>query len=157
MADYVLERRFWVPRSRLEVFELFADVRNLSRMNPPSASLRWLRAPPARIDAGTVLDFSSRLLGIPVRWRVMIREFDPPHNFVDAQLRGPFSRWEHRHRFLEGPAGDGAGPVGTWVEDRVTYRPPLGPLGQLAHALGGRRMIAGIFDYRERRIRELLG
>jgi len=156
MADYVLERRFWVPRPRVEVFEFFADVRNLSRVNPPSAGLRWLRPPPARIEAGTVLDFSSRLLGIPVRWRVMIREFDSPYRFVDAQLWGPFARWEHRHRFLEGPPGDGAGPVGTWMEDCLTYRLPLGPLGRLAHALGARRMIAGIFAHRETRICELL-
>jgi hypothetical protein len=39
----------------------------------------------------------------------------------------------------------------------VTYRLPLGALGGLAHALGARRSLAGLFDHRERRIRELLG
>ena len=43
------------------------------------------------------------LLGWPIRWRVMIREFDPPYRFVDVQLWGPFARWEHRHRFVAGP------------------------------------------------------
>jgi hypothetical protein len=105
-----------------------------------------------------VIDFSIRAGGLPLPWRVFVREFDPPHRFVDVQLWGPFARWEHRHRFVEGPPAEGAGgPAGTWVEDRVTYRLPLGALGRLAHALAVERKIAGLFDYRERRLRELLG
>ncbi len=157
MTDHVLERRFWLPRPRSDVFEFFADPGNLVLVNPPAARLSWLAAPPP-LAAGAVLDFSVRLYGVPARWRVMIREFDRPYRFVDVQLWGPFARWEHRHRFVEGPApGGDAGESGTWVEDRVTYRLPLGPLGRLAHALGARRQITALFDYRERRLRELLG
>lgn len=157
MADYILERRFWLPRPRPEIFEFFADPRNLAAVNRPSARLTWLAPPPARLAAGAVLDFTVRVAGVTLRWRVMVREFDPPHRFVDAQLWGPFARWEHRHRFVEGQERDGAtGPLGTWVEDRVTYRLPLGPLGRLTHALAAGRQIAALFDYREARIRELL-
>ena len=158
MADYVLERRLWLPRPRPEVFAFFADVRNLELVNPPSARLKWLSPPPETLSAGAVINFSVRLVGLPVRWRVFIREFDPPYRFVDVEIWGPFARWEHRHRFGEGPAPDGiAGSAGTWVEDRVTYRLPLGPLGRAAHALGVKRQIAGLFAYRERRLSELLG
>jgi ligand-binding SRPBCC domain-containing protein len=154
MADHVLERRLWLPRPRPEVFAFFADPGNLALVSVPSARLRWLTPPPSTLAAGAVLDFSIRLGGVPIRWRVFVREFDSPHRFVDAQLWGPFARWEHRHLFLEGPP---EGPIGTWVEDRVTYRLPLSALGRLAHALGGERSIARIFDYRERRLQELLG
>ncbi len=156
MPDHVLERRVWLARTRSEVFEFFADPRNLPLVNPPGAAFRWLEPPPARLSAGAVLDFSVRIMGVRSRWRVMIREFDAPYRFVDAQLCGPFARWEHRHRFLEGP-GDRAEQVGTWIDDRVTYRLPLGPLGELAHTLAGRRQITRLFDLREGRIRELLG
>jgi ligand-binding SRPBCC domain-containing protein len=88
---------------------------------------------------------------------VMVREFDPPFRFVDAQLWGPFARWEHRHRFLEEPEREGGHAPGTLVEDRVTYRLPLGPLGRAAHALGAGRRIAGLFEYRDRRLREIFG
>jgi len=158
MTDHVLDRRLWLPRPRPEVFAFFADPRNLALVHPPAARPRWLAPPPAVLAGGEVLDFSVRLLGVPVRWRVMIRELDAPHRFVDAQLRGPFARWEHRHLFLSGPAVEGEpGAIGTWIEDRVTYRLPFGPLGGLAHALGARRRIAALFDYREGRLRELLG
>ncbi len=158
MADYVLELRVWLPRPRPEVFRFFADPRNLAVVNPPSVALTWLRPPPAALAAGSVLDFRVRLAGIPVRWRVMVRELDPPYRFVDVQLCGPFARWEHRHRFVEGREHESAGgPVGTWVEDRVTYRLPLGPLGRIAHAFGARRHLARVFAYRERCLREILG
>ncbi len=171
MADFVLLRRVWVPRPRPEVFAFFAAPENLPAVNPPSAALSWLAPPPPVLAAGAVLDFSVRVLVVPVRWRVIVREFDPPYRFVDVQLRGPFRRWEHLHRFVEGPAtadiasdgatgpgwSDGAGPVGTWVIDRITYGLPLGPLGDLVHAVAVRRQLASLFAYRERRIRELLG
>jgi len=157
MADYVLERRVWLPRPRREVFAFFADPSNLSLVTPPSGGLRWLKPPPPTLAAGAILDFSTRVVGLPVRWRVFVREFDPPYRFVDAQILGPFARWEHRHRFVEGPPDDGRdGSSGTWVEDRVTYRLPLGPLGRLIHACGAGRQIAGVFDWRERRLREVL-
>ena len=167
MTDYVLERRFWLPRPRSEVFEFFAQPSNLALVQPPAARLSWLSAPPAGLAAGTVLDFRVRVLGLPMRWRVMVREFHRPYRFVDVQIRGPFARWEHRHRFIEGSADDAepptsavtgtapAGATGTWVEDRLTYRLPLGALGNLVHVLGARRQIAALFDYRERRLREI--
>jgi ligand-binding SRPBCC domain-containing protein len=155
MPDHILERRLWLPRSRPEVFDFFADPRNLARVAPAWAAPAWLAEPPARLEAGALLDFRTRGL-LPSRWRVMIREFDPPYRFVDVQLRGPFARWEHRHRFLEGPATDeGPGPPGTWIEDRVTYRMSLGPLGAAVHALVVGRRIAALFALRERRLREI--
>ena len=150
MADYILERRVWLPRSRAVVFEFFADPRNLERIQPAWVRPRWLAPPPARLSAGAVLDF--RAAALPGRWRVIVREFDAPFRFVDAQVVGPFARWEHRHRFTEGEAGEG----GTWVEDRVTYRMPLGPLGTVVHAAGGGHLIRRLFDHRDRRLRELL-
>ena len=34
MADHILERRLWLPRSRPELFDFFADPSNLSRVQP---------------------------------------------------------------------------------------------------------------------------
>jgi len=181
MPDFVLNRRVWVPRPRPEVFAFFADPRNLSALSPPSAAFRWAVPPPETLSAGAVLDFTVRAFLARVRWRVMIREFDPPYRFVDAQVWGPFRRWEHFHRFVEGPerpagpaapptvaadgqgspaappavAADGQGPVGTWIDDRITYGLSLRAIGGLAHTLAVRRRIADLFAYRERRLREL--
>jgi len=154
MADYVIERRLWLPRPRPEVFAFFADPRNLAVVQPRWARPAWLAEPPARLEAGAFLDFAVRMAGVPVRWRVMVREYDPPFRFVDVQLRGPFARWEHRHRFLEGPERDGEHRAGTWMEDRITYRLPGGALGKVAHALGAGRRVRALFDFRDARLRE---
>lgn len=148
MADHVLEFRVWLPRSREEVFLFFADPRNLALVTP-----RWLRftvlsAPPNPLEAGAVFDLRIHWLGFPLRWRALIREYDPPFRFVDVQVRGPYARWEHRHMFR-------AEKGGTWVEDRITYRLPLGPLGGLLHRLCVGRQLQAIFAYRHRRLGEL--
>jgi ligand-binding SRPBCC domain-containing protein len=147
MADHVMESRVWLAHPRAEVFAFFADPQNLARLTPPGLRLRVL-TPASTLRAGAVLDLRVAWLGIPVPWRVYIREYDPPHRFVDVQVRGPWARWEHRHLFLE---GDG----GTWVEDRLTYRPPLGPLGRVAHAVALGRQVRALWAYRQRRLGEL--
>jgi ligand-binding SRPBCC domain-containing protein len=148
MADHVLESRLWVARPRDDVFAFFADAANLARITPPAVGFRVLTEP-ATLAAGAVLDGRISWFGVPIRWRAFIREYDPPFRFVDVQLRGPWRRWEHRHRFLEESGG-------TAIEDRVTYGLPLGGLGQLAHALVVRRQLTDLWRYRAVRLRELL-
>jgi ligand-binding SRPBCC domain-containing protein len=148
MADHVLEARVWLARPRPEVFAFFADPRNLPRLTPPRFGLT-VRTDRATLAAGAVLDFRIRWLGVPLRWRSYVREYDPPYRFVDVQVRGPWARWEHRHVFLE----EGGG---TWVEDRVTYRLPLAGLGRVAHHVLVQRQLRALWAYRQARLSELL-
>jgi len=145
----VHEARVWLARPRPEVFAFLAEPANLVRLTPPGLRLRLLTPMPT-LAAGAVLDFRLRWLGLPLRWRAYVREYDPPYRFVDVQVRGPWARWEHRHLFLE----EGGG---TWVEDRVTYRLPLGPLGRAVHAALVHRQLRALWAYRQRRLGELLG
>jgi ligand-binding SRPBCC domain-containing protein len=149
MADHVLETRLWLARPRPQVFAFFADPAHLAHVSPPALRLRLL-TPVAALAAGSVVDFRVRWLGLPLRWRAYIREFDPPYRFVDVQVRGPWARWEHRHRFLEEDDG-------TWMEDRVTYRLPLGPLGRALHAALVHRQLRAAWAFRQARVAELLG
>jgi ligand-binding SRPBCC domain-containing protein len=149
MADHVLESRLWLGRPRPQVFAFFADPHNLARVSPPRLRLR-VSSSTGPLRAGAVLDVRATWFGLPVSWRTYIREYDPPHRFVDVQVRGPWARWEHRHLFLD--EGDG-----TWVEDRVTYRLPLGPLGRALHAALVGRQLRRAWSYRQARLGELLG
>lgn len=148
MADHVLETRLWFARSRADVFAFFADPANLPRVTPAALRLRLL-TPIVALAPGAVLDCEIRWLGLPLHWRTFIREFDPPYRFVDVQVRGPWARWEHRHRFLEDNGG-------TLMEDRVTYRPPLGVLGGGVHRVLLRRQLERAWEHRQRRLSELL-
>jgi ligand-binding SRPBCC domain-containing protein len=150
MAVHLLERRQLVPRPRAEVFTFFAEARNLERITPAFLSFRILTPGPIPLAPGTFIDYRLSLFGLPFRWRTLIEAVEPGRRFVDVQLRGPYRRWHHEHRFEDAPGG-------TLVADRVEYELPLGPLGELAHALAVRHQLAAIFDHRRRAIEALLG
>ena len=96
---------------------------------------------------GTLIDYRLRIWGVPVSWQTLISSWDPPHSFVDEQLRGPYREWVHTHRFEE----DGSGTI---LIDEVRYRIPFGPLGALARPLVVRQ-VERIFDHRNVVTREL--
>jgi ligand-binding SRPBCC domain-containing protein len=148
MPDDLLESRLWVPRPRSEVFWFFADPARVTVLSPPRLRLRLL-TPDVRPGPFAVVEYRLRWFGLPLRWRSFIREWDPPARFVVVQVAGPMNRWEHRHLFR-------AERGGTWVEDRITYRLPGGPLGRLAHRLLVGRHLRELWAYRRRRIAELL-
>jgi ligand-binding SRPBCC domain-containing protein len=117
-----------IDRPPEAVFDFFARPQNLGRITPPAMRFEQ-RSTDLDMRAGLEIEHRIRpLLGIPTTWRSTIESFDPPRSFVDVQASGPYSRWRHHHRFT--PVADG-----TRIDDEVEYELPLGPLGDVAHAL----------------------
>ena len=143
MNPYVLERRQLLPVSPDEAFRFFDRPENLADITPPELGFRILTPSPIAMREGALIDYTIRVLGLPVRWTTMITSYDPPRSFVDQQLRGPYSFWHHTHAFraVEG---------GTEMMDTVRYLMPFGFLGSLAHALAVRRQLVRIFEHRSR-------
>jgi ligand-binding SRPBCC domain-containing protein len=150
MIDHIVQERLVIGRPRPMVFAFLADPRHAIHLTPPWLQLRALGVPAPR-QAGAVQDYSLRCFGIPLTMRGFVRECDPPFRFLEVQVRGPFARWEHRHRFLTVDA------TTTLMEDRLVYRLPLGLIGRALHVLVARRLMAAAWTYRRRRIAELLG
>lgn len=146
-GTYELSCRQVVERPLAEVFAFFSEARNLELLTPPWLSFRIVEAP-STLEAGSLIHYRLRLASIPVTWTSEIGEWCPPHSFSDIQRRGPYSLWEHTHRFTE---LDGS----TKLLDRVLYRPPGGPLAPLVRAAFVRRQLERIFDYRAARVAEL--
>ena len=141
MAEHILTRELTLDAPRDHVFQFFADAANLERITPPQLGFHITTPQPIEMGVGTLIDYSLRIRGIPVRWRTEITVWDPPNEFVDTQLSGPYNQWIHRHRFIE------LGPNQTVIDDEVRYRLPIEPLGDLFHFLIEREL-AGIFDFR---------
>ncbi len=140
---HVFEREQVLDLPQPEVFDFFSDARNLSLITPPSLGFRFEVPPPPELAVGAEVRYRIRISGIPVRWTTRIREWDPPHRFADLQARGPYAYWLHTHTFVEIAAGR------TLMRDRVIYRVPLGPLGELARVVFVAPQLKKIFDYRE--------
>ncbi len=147
MKEFTLQSEIWLPRPCTAVFAFFADARNLEALTPPWLRFEVITPSPVDLRAGALIDYRLRVHGFPLRWRTEIAEWNPPHQFVDVQLRGPYTLWHHTHTFEE---RDG----GTLCGDAVRYR-PLG--GTLVNWLFVRGDVERIFQYRQERLRELFG
>ena len=146
---HTLRRQQWIARPIDEVFQFFSDARNLGEITPSWLSFRILTPGPIRIEAGTRIRYRLSLHAIPLGWTTEIRQWLPPFRFVDVQVRGPYRLWHHTHRF---ESKDG----GTCMTDIVRYRLPFGIIGRAMHFLKVRRDLERIFDYRVRRVQEIL-
>jgi ligand-binding SRPBCC domain-containing protein len=137
-----------LPLDRSVVFEFFADAANLGAITPPELHFHILTQAPIQMKAGTIIDYRLRLWGVRMPWKSLIARWTPPEIFVDEQLKGPYKKWVHTHRFLEAPGG-------TVMEDEVYYELPFGLAGRIAAPLV-RRQLARIFSYRQRQVTRLL-
>ena len=148
MRTHRLEREQFVPRRLDEVFDFFAQARNLERITPPWLGFHVVGPEEIEMEPGALIEYRLRLHRIPVRWLTRIEAWEPGRAFVDRQVHGPYKVWHHLHEFE-------AVPGGTVVRDRVNYALPLGPLGALGLPLV-RRDLMQIFDFRRAAVADLL-
>ena len=134
-----------LPLPRDRVFAFFAETTNLQRITPPELGFAIETRQPIHLREGTHIEYRLHLFGVPFAWQSQIQHWHPPDEFVDIQLRGPYKRWVHTHRFCE---ASGA----TIIEDEVQYALPYWPVGELAYPLV-RLQLALIFRYRQQAIR----
>jgi ligand-binding SRPBCC domain-containing protein len=142
-----LRAEFWTPCPLAEVFDFFADARNLEELTPPFLSFQVLTPSPIPMHVGTTIDYQLRIHGLPIRWRSLISAWQPPFRFVDEQIRGPYSLWHHEHTFEE---CDG----GTLIRDVVNYSVPG---GWIINKLFVQRDLQAIFDYRQQQMQKRFG
>ena len=148
-AHHTIEREQVVPQDADAAFAFFADASNLEAITPPWLRFRILTPRPIAMREGALIDYRLSLHRVPCRWHTRIDAWEPGRRFVDRQISGPFSVWDHTHTF-EAVAG------GTLIRDRVVYRMPLGPLGEIARRVLIGRDLERIFDYLREAIERLL-
>jgi len=142
VKEFTFHAGLWLPRPRDEVFSFFADAHQLQTITPPWVNFEVLSPAPVAMKPGARIDYRIRVHGLPIRWRTVITEWNPPRRFVDVQLRGPYRLWHHTHTFEE---RDG----GTLCLDSVRYRPRG---GALVNWLFVRRDLERIFAFRCERL-----
>lgn len=145
MTIYQLRRKKTVTLTLDEAWLFFSSPKNLKFLTPEWLNFTMLEAPEDMYEGMIIIYKVSPLFHIPLTWVTEITHIDEKKFFVDAQRVGPYSLWHHEHHFKEVPGG-------VEVEDIVTYKLPLGPLGTLLNHLFVRRQIEAIFDYRSQQM-----
>src|SRR3954447_4365326 len=143
---YELTDHFHVAATLARAWRFFGAAENLPLITPPWLKFRIAMATPAAIEQ----DDTIRWLGVPVRWRTKIIDWSPPRQFIDLQIKGPYTLWHHQHTF---EATDG----GVICRDRVMYKVPGGPAGWMANQLMVKRQLLQIFRFRRDVIGQRLG
>ena len=148
MAIHTIRAELHIPAAVSKVWQFFSAAANLQKITPEYMRFRVTSGElPDEIYPGQIITYKvSPLLNIPLFWMTEITQVIPQKMFVDEQLRGPYRMWHHQHHFEE---KDG----GTLMTDIVHYELPLAFLGELAHAAFVKKQIAGIFKYREEKIK----
>ncbi|HUU34868.1 MAG TPA: SRPBCC family protein, partial [Vicinamibacterales bacterium] len=143
--------RLLTYQSRIElpaqdVFAWHTRPGALERLLPP-----WERArivcKEGGLAPGSRVVLRTRLGPFPVTWEAVHQEIKEGLLFVDRQARGPFAHWEHAHRFT--PEGANA----CLIEDRVSYRLPLGAVGHFLAGKAVRRRLRRMFRFRHDQLR----
>ena len=149
MRIQTLEREMISPVSLQEAFAVFENPYNLAKLTPPWLNFRIL-TPDLKMKLGAEIDYEFRWMGIPLRWKTRITEYEPPFHFVDEALKSPYLLWRHRHTFR-------ALPEGARISDHVDYALPFGIFGIAAHKFVVRNQLDQIFDYRQEIVARMLG
>jgi len=131
----------WLPQKPEDVFPFYCDEKNLEKLTPPFLNFRVLDKSTEAIQNGTLINYRLSLHGLPFKWQTRIEDWQPNKRFVDTQLKGPYEKWYHEHDFI--PLGGG-----TLIRDRVTYKLPLGYVGDTLAGWKVSGDVAKIFSYR---------
>jgi len=150
MKTFEINMKQYINKPLEVVFEFFSKPENLEMITPKSLSFNILTPTPIKMEKGSLIDYTIRLFGVPIHWRTLISDYEPPFRFVDQQIKGPYTFWHHTHTFrlVEG---------GVEIIDQVKYSLPLGWLGTLAHAIWVRKDLEKIFEYRKTVIQNYFG
>ncbi len=89
---------FTVNAPLVDVQRFHSLSTSMGAITPPPVIVR-IHSAPVKLNEGDEMDFTMWLGPLPVRWLARIEEVTPT-SFADRQIRGPFTKWIHRHSFV---------------------------------------------------------
>lgn len=145
MATFVRRTRIAAPVER--VFEWHERPEAFEKLTPPGEPVRILAQAGGIRDGGRV-ELAIGRWPVRIRWSAEHSGYEKNRQFRDTQVRGPFRRWEHTHRF------EPDGPEGCWLEDHIEYELPFGRVGAWFAGRAIERKLDRLFRYRHQVTRE---
>lgn len=143
-----LFRKTFIKTDIETCWNFFNSPANLSKITPEEMDFVIKEFDDKKMYEGQRISYTVKpFFGYPVKWVTEINSVRDQKEFVDTQIKGPYSIWHHRHLFKE---IDG----GIEMIDIVHYKLPFGFLGKLLERLVVRKKLESIFNYREKVIHQ---
>ncbi|MAQ47318.1 MAG: hypothetical protein CMD27_00370 [Flavobacteriales bacterium] len=132
------------------VWDFMSSPRNLKKITPPYMGFDITSTDlPDKMYAGMIITYKvSPILSIPTTWVTEITHVAEKKFFIDEQRVGPYTMWHHQHFFKKYKNG-------VLMNDIITYKAPLGPLGVLANYLFISKKLKSIFEYRYKTLNKI--
>ncbi len=138
-----LEKTSRLPISPQQLRDWHLMPGAFARLQPPWERAEIVEAPEAGLVDGAIVKLAVAQGPVSLPW--VAEHHFTTDGFVDRQLKGPFSFWEHHHRFLSDPDQEDDHSV---LTDSIRYTLPLGKLGQLVAGPMIRTKLRRMFTYR---------
>lgn len=146
---YTLEVEQFLPIGVEEAWLFLSNPKNLAKISPSHMGFQITSNVNSKMYPGQIITYTIGIFpGIKTNWVNEITHVSQPNFFVDEQRFGPYSMWHHEHRIIKKDNG-------VQMLDKVTYKIPMGILGNIAHAVFIKKQLKDIFNYRYRALNEL--
>ena len=147
MKIHSFSRTQIVPAEIGDVWNFFSSPSNLAIITPSKMNFRIIHnSDTSGISQGQIIRYKINVIPfLTTHWTTKISQVDRSNSFTDVQVKGPYSLWEHHHRFVSVPDG-------VLMTDEIRYAIPYGWLGRLANTVFVRRELNAIFEFRSQAV-----
>jgi len=141
-----------IPVTLEEAWAFFSSPGNFVRITPPEMMVTITSGKEEQsIYPGMIITYTLYpFMMIPVRWETEIVSVNKPLFFEDMQNSGPYEYWHHKHTFKEIQGG-------VEMTDSLQYSLPMSLFGEIVNTLIVSLRLQEVFNYRKKKIEELLG
>ena len=141
MKTKIFKKRSKINAPVEDVFKWHARPGAIERLSPPWDPLEIISRT-GGILIGAEVEMKLKAGPIPIKWHARHIDYQANKLFKDMQIKGPFSKWIHTHRF------ETLGQTQCILEDCIEYALPLHLFGTaLMHPLVEKKL-KQIFTYR---------
>jgi len=145
---YTLKAKQKLPISITNSWNFFSTPKNLSKITPSHMNFKIL-TDFGKMYEGQIIKYKvSPFPFFRVGWTTKITSVEKPFSFTDKQISGPFTLWEHEHKFEENNDG-------IYAYDIVNYKLPLGLVGRLFGGKIIKWQLNRIFEYRKKMLNKI--
>ncbi|MCG1037700.1 SRPBCC family protein [Polaribacter sargassicola] len=126
-----------------QAWSFFSSPVNLENITPKHMGFSITSEVDSKAYEGQIITYKVGILpGIKQNWVTEITKVKENHFFIDEQRFGPYKMWHHEHWFKEMPDGK------TLMDDKISYKLPMGFLGDIAQTLFIKKQLKDIFTHR---------